>query len=275
MSHCSHLVLALGVLSSTSLGEAVITYESYDDSTPDDPSIDLCVGCSATIEVWFTPSVSTEMRFGGAAFEYEGEADDGIVTNGGIVLSDHQWGDPFVCCLWFTVDPLPDPQTIAACCGEPAPLEGLLLSTMTVQGTEVGVWPEATNPLFVVDANAQPIPLVSGSGLFVVGVGDACDSPTSEDDCNENGFLDMCDLADGSSDDCNDNERPDECEVADGTSADCNANETPDECDLASGASTDDNMDGVLDERPAVFAFQALLECESGPGGGVAQVEQF
>ncbi len=269
---CWHLVVAVGVLSGISLGEAVITYECYDDLTPDDPSIDLCVGCSATIEVWLTPTDGVETTLALVGFDYEGEADNGVVTNGGIVLSDHRWDEPFQNPNeGLAENSLPNPA-LALYFGEPVPLEGLLLSTMTVHGTEAGAWPERTNPGYFADADIAPIPLASGSGLFVVGVGaDACENPVSEDDCNENGFLDICDVADGTSDDCNGNERPDECELADGTSADCNANEVLDECDLASGVSTDDNMDGVPDECPPVFAFQAFLECESGPGGGVAQ----
>ncbi|MFQ5495182.1 MAG: FG-GAP repeat protein [Phycisphaerae bacterium] len=50
-------------------------------------------------------------------------------------------------------------------------------------------------------------------------------------DCNSNGALDSCDIADGTSTDCNGNGVPDECDIADGSSADCNANGIPDECE--------------------------------------------
>ncbi|MCP4247648.1 MAG: hypothetical protein GY778_11415 [bacterium] len=85
------------------------------------------------------------------------------------------------------------------------------------------------------------------------------------DDCNSNGLLDECELADGSSDDCNTNGLPDECDIAAGTSqdcqtdgvpdecnfVDCNTNGTLDECDIAGGASFDTNSDGVPDECQA------------------------
>jgi len=50
-------------------------------------------------------------------------------------------------------------------------------------------------------------------------------------DCNENGILDLCDIADGASEDCQPNGVPDECDIADGTSEDTNGNGIPDECE--------------------------------------------
>jgi hypothetical protein len=49
-------------------------------------------------------------------------------------------------------------------------------------------------------------------------------------DCNSNGRLDSCDIADGTSEDCNENGVPDECDIADGTCADADANGVPDDC---------------------------------------------
>jgi len=63
-------------------------------------------------------------------------------------------------------------------------------------------------------------------------------------DCNGNGVLDACDIADETSGDCDENGIPDECEdcngnriadvcdIGNGTSLDCNTNHIPDECDL-------------------------------------------
>jgi len=81
------------------------------------------------------------------------------------------------------------------------------------------------------------------------------------DDCNNNGTLDSCDIADGTSQDCNGNGVPDECDIANGTSQDCNGNGIPDECetdcngngvpddcDIANGTSKDCNNDGIPDE---------------------------
>ncbi len=80
-------------------------------------------------------------------------------------------------------------------------------------------------------------------------------------DCNSNGVIDLCDIADGLSDDCNLNGLPDECDIADGTSNDVNGNGVPDECeedcndngipdsyDIAQGFSGDCNENGVPDE---------------------------
>ena len=63
-----------------------------------------------------------------------------------------------------------------------------------------------------------------------------------DDDCNENGVHDECEITAGLSDDCNANGLPDECELADN---DCNANDIPDDCELAGN---DCNSNGVLDE---------------------------
>ncbi len=69
------------------------------------------------------------------------------------------------------------------------------------------------------------------------GVPDEC-----QEDCNANGVLDSCDIAVGTSEDCNTNGVPDECDVATGTSEDCNVNGVPDECD------PDCNQNGVADD---------------------------
>ncbi len=67
-------------------------------------------------------------------------------------------------------------------------------------------------------------------------------------DCNHNGVLDECDIANGTSLDCNGNGVPDECDLASGASRDCNLNGIPDECDIAGGQSRDCNTNGVPDE---------------------------
>ena len=82
----------------------------------------------------------------------------------------------------------------------------------------------------------------------------------SQEDCNENGVPDVCDIADGTSADCNGNAIPDECDIADGTSEDVNENGIPDECedcnnngvpdylDIDEGTSQDCNENGIPDE---------------------------
>ncbi|MCP3980592.1 MAG: VCBS repeat-containing protein [bacterium] len=61
-------------------------------------------------------------------------------------------------------------------------------------------------------------------------------------DCNVNGSLDFCDIAEGISTDCTGDGAPDECEP------DCNGNGAADSCDIDAGASLDCNADGVPDE---------------------------
>jgi len=83
-------------------------------------------------------------------------------------------------------------------------------------------------------------------------------------DCNANGTLDECDIADGTSidcqgdgipddcqlagNDCNSNGIPDDCELASGAANDCQPNGVPDACELASGSSSDVDANGVPDE---------------------------
>ena len=56
-------------------------------------------------------------------------------------------------------------------------------------------------------------------------------SAGGENDCNENGIPDECDIAGGFSEDCQPNGVPDECDIANGTSPDLNGNGIPDECE--------------------------------------------
>ncbi|HPF41639.1 MAG TPA: LamG domain-containing protein, partial [Phycisphaerae bacterium] len=87
-------------------------------------------------------------------------------------------------------------------------------------------------------------------------------SPIPVTDCNENGVLDACDFANGTSLDCNENGTPDDCEPGgrgdcDGNgvsdlceiylenSGDCNANAIPDLCELVDN---DCNANGIPDD---------------------------
>ena len=54
-------------------------------------------------------------------------------------------------------------------------------------------------------------------------------------DCNDNGLVDLCDLAEGTCADCNANQVPDECDIAEGTSTDEDGNGNPDECEAPPG----------------------------------------
>ena len=86
-----------------------------------------------------------------------------------------------------------------------------------------------------------------GSGVAVHGATAVIGAPLDDDagtdpgsayafhglsDCNGNGTLDICDLAQGTSQDCNLNGMPDECDIASGRSDDCNENALPDECEI-------------------------------------------
>jgi hypothetical protein len=95
-------------------------------------------------------------------------------------------------------------------------------------------------------------------------------------DCNENGSSDVCDILGGSSEDCNSNAVPDDCEfvfvdcngngqldvcdILDGSSEDCNGNGIPDECDIADGVSDDCQPNGVPDECEMIVAGQWASE---------------
>jgi len=80
------------------------------------------------------------------------------------------------------------------------------------------------------------------------GVLDSCEIANgSQQDCNGNGRLDSCDLASGTSIDCNGNGVPDSCDIASGAAADCNGNAIPDSCDLQTGSAVDCNGNGTPD----------------------------
>ncbi len=64
-------------------------------------------------------------------------------------------------------------------------------------------------------------------------------------DCNENGVLDECDIADMTVDDCNANGIPDECETV--PTDDCDNDGETDLCAIANGAA-DCNADGIPDD---------------------------
>ena len=70
-----------------------------------------------------------------------------------------------------------------------------------------------------------------------------CD--VSEEDCNENGIPDHCEIANGAALDCDLDDIPDECQLVDN---DCNNNGLHDACDLLNGTSSDCDFDGLLDE---------------------------
>jgi len=66
-------------------------------------------------------------------------------------------------------------------------------------------------------------------------------------DCNHNSLPDAGEVA-GGAPECNSNGVLDECDLADGASGDCNLNGVPDDCDIALGSSPDLDGDRVPDE---------------------------
>jgi len=94
-------------------------------------------------------------------------------------------------------------------------------------------------------------------------------------DCNTNGVLDECDIAQGTSGDCNTNGIPDECDIAQDTSEDCNTNGTPDECDIAQGTSGDCNANGLPDDcelQGWTYAVAPMLAIPDSDSTGVMSV---
>ncbi len=81
-----------------------------------------------------------------------------------------------------------------------------------------------------------------------------CSSPLSEviatvtiaPDCNSNGTIDYCDIAQGTSIDCDGNTIPDSCDIANGA-PDCNGNGTLDRCDVFLNGAADDNQNCTPD----------------------------
>ncbi|MBN2445151.1 MAG: hypothetical protein JXO22_00370 [Phycisphaerae bacterium] len=78
-------------------------------------------------------------------------------------------------------------------------------------------------------------------------------------ECNNNGILDLCEIA------CDQSGAPLLCELdpnfcnvaACGTAADCNTNLVPDDCDIASGFSADCNLNAVPDECENMYHWAA------------------
>ena len=80
-------------------------------------------------------------------------------------------------------------------------------------------------------------PLAGGSGVVQASNAvplhffqDDCSVGVGGLDCNGNGILDSCDIADGTAKDCNGNGIPDACDIASGFSLDLDGDQVPDEC---------------------------------------------
>ncbi len=88
--------------------------------------------------------------------------------------------------------------------------------------------------------------------------------PANPNDCNDNGTLDIYELA---GNDCNANGELDDCEF--GGSVDCNDNQNPDLCDLYQGISLDCDGDLVPDEcePDACWPTPETMSFETDPDG--------
>lgn len=160
-----------GLIPSAVWAVAVVTYESYDDLTPDEPGIVLGApgmgSDSATIEIWLAPADGEPFHVGGGGYHFEGTGNGGSVTSpdGGITSSDHVWADMFQDAkFWFASNPLPNPEMVGFFPpGEPVPLEGLLMGSLTVSANEIGTWIQPTIPGF-------GVPLTPESEFYTVTV---------------------------------------------------------------------------------------------------------
>jgi hypothetical protein len=103
------------------------------------------------------------------------------------------------------------------------------------------------------DLSASPLYAVDDfdGGVFLIRA--HCAPP----DCNGNGELDSCDIAEGTSPDVNGNGVPDECDP------DCNGNGVPDDMDIAGGASKDCNANGQPDECEAGLGVMIVRQPEA------------
>ncbi|HVP13234.1 MAG TPA: hypothetical protein VMV94_18825, partial [Phycisphaerae bacterium] len=81
-------------------------------------------------------------------------------------------------------------------------------------------------------------PDCEGMGGFWLGAWTTCGPIV---DCDGDGIIDSCAIAEGISQDCNENGVPDNCDIASGTSTDCQPDGIPDECQ------DDCNYDGIAD----------------------------
>lgn len=160
-------------------------------------------------------------------------------------------------------------------------------------------------------------PFAPGSGVVVASNSvplsffqDDCTVGVGGLDCNGNGILDSCDIADGIAVDCNGNGIPDACDIASGFSSDLDADGVPDECTqviyvdldalgMNDGSSWNDayqDLQAALAQAPAfsqiwvaegtyrtaaaggdeasVFAMRSQVKLFGGFAGGEASIDQ-
>ena len=82
-----------------------------------------------------------------------------------------------------------------------------------------------------------------------------------DNDCNENGVPDNCDIASGFARDCNGNGFPDSCDIARSPGLDCDLNGQIDQCEIWADQSLDCNWNGTLDRCEIMW--NPSIDCDS------------
>ncbi len=142
---------------------------------------------------------------------------------------------------------------------------------------------------FELDANGQPVasgmvPTASLGGIALISKSLDCNGnmipDVCEDDCDENGVADECEIADGASRDCNNNGIPDSCDIQDGTDFDCDGDGILDDCELAGmvywtdigGDSSDGTAAMIKRSNPDGSGVEILVTGLSHPRGMTVDV---
>ncbi len=121
-------------------------------------------------------------------------------------------------------------------------LEGVVAWTPPGAGPDFEVSPFVVDNIVGCQTNEECNDAFPCNGEEVCAAGVCLPSPP-DPDCNGNGQLDSCDIADGTSPDCNTNGIPDDCDIGKGgTSLDFNNDGIPDDCQCIS----DINNDGIV-----------------------------
>ncbi len=159
---------------------------------------------------------------------------------------------------------------------------------LTLAAEEFNTVVEGTVPVLTMTPSAPVDPHeCSGSRIAVVmsyvssvldcdenGRLDSCELADGGADCDTDGVLDVCQLAAGTIVDCDANGQLDRCELEAGIHSDCDGNKRPDVCDIADGAAdcdADDIPDACqINEAPHLDCDgnQLIDSCELADGTG-------
>ena len=123
-----------------------------------------------------------------------------------------------------------------------------------------GFWSDLTD--IVVDAFAR-VAAISGSTMAVGSPAAGQEGLTRiyrEADCDLNGIMDVCEIAEDPTLDCNEDGLLDICGIEDGLHVDCNGNGVPDECDVAD-PDMDLNGNGIPDECECLADLSGATIC--------------